>query len=466
MHDCDISRSLFLHHALRLDILPLIIALQSNKIIPTLVPTQESGWGPVLARAGKKILYKNTPNYNGWSALISNISIGYSCWNPKLVQQLFQIMTATHTKENILLFLQNKCEDHHDKDPLAFIALICNALFCLPKPFQDKALLTTLESIPHQTKSPFLMALKKAFTDTTIPFEAVVSILQVYGCFLHCSEQSYKPTELPKGLLSDTCVTISQKIDGKNYAIVIPLHLSDAIQTLLKLTSEQLESLNSLIVHITPKSAFKKNLIPIELFFYVDDLLFFLEKSNNSLKKLGYNLLLIYSLKTPKPWLLTTLVKNLNLGNHVSLKEVLKGFPDTIEMHRITSPILTYLENSKKSQLKLCMALASTNNPELIQEATKIHLSIEDISLAERIDFIKILLPNHSGAVGTVLITLQKENRLFLADEIKLFNVIAEEIKKSPKNFQMVTLSDYAEIFFLLKKTCPRNMFKNGQCFT
>nr|MBA3604271.1 hypothetical protein [Parachlamydiaceae bacterium] len=507
VHNSNINQNLFLHHALRLNILPLIKALnQKNCKLPhkielhvaKLTPTHEycGGWEVMIARAGKKLVCKNVPNDRAWVAYISNKTIGYGFWNPKLEQKLFKIMIATKSKAEIFTLLKKKWEDHHFKEPLALIPLIFNAIISLlenhyddPRALWEEAMcwhdaeIMNLEKqqkkIPHTEKSSFLIALKETIETNTVPIEAIRDILQVYECLMHSSPQPYESTLSPKALLSNPEaiwheVTVSQKIDLKNYAISLPLNLLEAIQTLLKLTFDQFQILCKLIPYLCPKEPFKKELIPTNLITdnLADEIIKCLDHPHNDINSLGYDLLLIYALSTPKPWILRTLIKHMPKAlvsvakDHrsrllINLEETFRGFEDTIELHKITSPLIFFCEMqrtiSDQPALELCIALASTKDSELVREAVKLHASIENVCLPDRIRFFKILLQCQIAEAAKLLYQLQKKKQLSNDEEIKIFTAIADEIRKKPKNslsqLQYSSFCDDASLFLQLNKT-------------
>ncbi|MBA3602954.1 MAG: hypothetical protein H0W50_04795 [Parachlamydiaceae bacterium] len=512
VHNSNINQNLFLHHALRLNILPLIKALNqknckiSNKNelnLSKLIPTHEycGGWEAMLARAGKKLVCKNVPNDRAWVAYISNKTIGYSFWDPKLERKLFEIMIATKTKTEMFTLLKKKWQDHHFKEPLALIPLVFNAVISLlENHYEDprslwieatcwyEAEIIDLEKQQKPTsnaeKSPFLIALKETIEDNTVPIEAFRDILHVYECLMHSSPQLYESTPEPKALLSNSEaiwheVTISQKIDLKNYAISIPLNLLEAIQTLLKLTFDQFQSLSKLTSYLSPRGPFKRGLIPTDLITdnLADEILKCFDHPHNNLNSLGYDLLLLYALSTPKPWILKTLIKHLPkafifiakehyLRLLINLENALKGFPETIEIHKITTPLISFCvmqrTNSDEPLLEFCIALASTNDPELVHEAVKLHASIENATLQHRIRFLKILLRSQSAEAAKLLLKLQKQKLLTDVEEIKIFTAIAEEIRQKAKNssshLQPLSISDYSNVLLQADKAHARQM--------
>ncbi|MBA2728654.1 MAG: hypothetical protein H0U49_10840, partial [Parachlamydiaceae bacterium] len=370
VQEVNVDRSFFLHHGLRVTFMD-----QIKKIIEILSTTNISlhaildmnlgkitpkhkflgGLQSVLERAGKRTRVVSDVK-RGWSGCISIKTMGYDIWQPNLMQELY---SKINVNDDPLTFLKKTWENHYLKDRFVLIALGFNAMISLP------------ESIEHSTKcqswwekikgwydlekptancneksAPFFMALLAVFDKKAVSFSKCRDILQMYGCLNLSAPQ----TTIPKVRLSNPEavwheVNISQKIDNKNYAIVIPLNLNEAIESILKLNDSELDSLNDLIEFLRPKTVYDRYLIPKGLFNekLANQALECFTHSHKALKSLGYELFLLYALSHPKTWALNNLIKYLPqiLDDELAmanLKNALSGYPDNIETHKLISP--------------------------------------------------------------------------------------------------------------------------------
>ncbi len=481
VHKINVNRCLFSHHGMKLNIMPLILQLNSsvkNSLATIknlkLVPNNDfcSGWEAMFARAGKKIVCKDNPNEWAWAAYISNKSTGYGMSDPNIELKLFHKMNSSNLNINPLPLLKKKVLNHHFNDPLVYITLAFNAIMSLQKidEYSSTSRLwwddlmcehnLAIEELKKEgtvplddEKNTFLFLLKKSLDCKTVSVMTCTAILQIYGSFLHSSFQSNKALYEIKGVLTNPEslswheVSLSQIIDQRTYAICMPLNLSKAITTLLNLNPEQLDVLEDLINHVCPNTAYVKALIPTGLITnkLIDQALQCFDNPHKALKRMGYEILLIHALSMPQPWVLISLVKYLPTAliaydktHHArvmaNFEEALKGFPDEIKTHRIISSMIDFChlqkENSPNSLTSLCLALVTTEDSDLIHEAVNVYLTIEGVSLDDQIHFFKTLLPLKCAAASRLLLRLQKEHSLSDDIEFKLIMTIADAVKK------------------------------------
>jgi len=464
-HEKNIGRCLFPCHGLvvpyyhpvtkiieivRTTSLPLH-AIQEMNLIPQITPKQEfcGGLQSILDFAGRRIRVISKVK-RGWGGYITHKTNGYDGSQPNLHDQL-----CSEIKKELLPLFKKRWENHHHKKLSILITLGFNTLISLPEDavHQDwwkelmlwydaevKELEKNQNAIPEADVSPFLKSLKAALDSKTIPFSICRDLLQMYGCLtLSCPQNG----DLPRVRLSNPEadwheVNISQKIDKTVHAIFIPLNLHQAIENILKLTDSQLGACSDLLQYFYPRTTYDKKLIPTGLFDekLANCALECLAHSHKTLNKLGYDLLLLYALSNPQPWALKNIIKHLPviLDDQLAmanLENVLNGFPDTIETHRIISPLKSFCQSnkagSKNGCYEFCLALTDTDH-----SATAVRLSSGlKMNANEQMKFIKALLFKEPLEAAKLFDCLQSGNSLSDKDEISLFVAISEIAKKN-----------------------------------
>jgi len=491
---------LFTHHGMKLSILPFIKSLKvqekqynrlllHNNLLPE-IPL-EGNWQSLCDRATKEISLVNitTVNNRGWAALISNRKDGYTYRQLGLPNMLLNKVDG-----DPLIFLEKRWEVHDKKQRVALISMGLNAIISLlenpthsphareywhqmmgwcEQEKMDK--INTPESLLNDKSATFYLNLKETLDNKTTSLPALSAFLQLYASLKTCSPQSTSAIKchLRGTGLSNREISILQKIDTNNYAIFIPFNLFDALETLLKLDSIQLDNFDILIENLSPQHPYDRALIPGELtceklINRVVTKCF--DQAHRSLMRAGYELLIIYALHNPQQWILKSLVSNLPaaMGSIkkeqqplllANLENVLKGCLGNIEDQKLIQTMLGFCHSQKESTRhpisELSIAIGSIQDHELTPIAINLYRSVQtELEIGERIRFIKCLLPGKVCEATHLFLTMQKEQVLSRKEEIELFITIAKTTRRAVKGSSLpshlLNLADCADL--LLRK--------------